>query len=191
MPYTYTNRKGLTYFLCQTLTKNGKSRYYFAREPKNAPVEKLPDGYQVDESVNGIVSVVKARPQLIFPEELVSVEVGLKKLPQSHKYQATIKDDQIVIYESRSADMGEVLSGFLGWKIPASLSQEFHERHAQFSAIMRFILVDPERRIFSPQRWCFRGSIDDWINVWSPDSIEILVKELLPKLGTDGFYELY
>jgi len=191
MPYIYTNRKGLTNYLCQTLTKNGKTRYYFAREPKNATVEKMPDGYQVDESVNGIVSMVKARPQLIFPEELVSVEVGLKKLPQSHKYQATIKNDQIVIYESRGADMGEVLSGFLGWKIPASFSQEFNESHAQFGPIMRFILEDPERRIFSAQRWCFRGSIDDWINVWRPDIIEILVKELLPKLGMDSFYELY
>ena len=190
MAYTYTNRKGLTYYLCQTLTKNGKTRYYFAREPKNAPVEKMPDGYQVDESVNGIVSVVKARPKLIFSEELVSVKVGLERLPQSHKYRATIKDDQIVIYESRGSDMGEVLAG-LGWEVPTSLGQEFHERHAQFSPIMRFILEDPEGRIFSPQRWCFRGSIDDWINVWNPDKIEILVKELLPKLGADRFYELY
>jgi len=33
-------------------------------------------------------------------------------------------------------------------------------------------------------------SIDDWIYILKPDIIEILVKEVLPKLGTDGFYEL-
>ena len=56
MPYTYTNRKGLTYFLCQTLTKNGKTRYYFAREPKNAPVEKLPDAILLDLGLPGGIS---------------------------------------------------------------------------------------------------------------------------------------
>jgi len=39
MPVTYTNRKGHTYYLCQGVTKTGKSRYYFAREPRGEPVE--------------------------------------------------------------------------------------------------------------------------------------------------------
>jgi hypothetical protein len=35
MPITYTNRKGVTYHLCRGVTKTGKPRYYFAREPKS------------------------------------------------------------------------------------------------------------------------------------------------------------
>ena len=56
---------------------------------------------------------------------------------------------------------------------------------------MRFILDDTEERIFSPQRWCFRGSIDDWISVGNSDKIDYLAKKLIPKLGTDDFYEFY
>ncbi len=56
MPITYTNRKGFTYYLCRGVTKTGKPRYYFAREPKDEPVEQIPDGYTISESVNGIVS---------------------------------------------------------------------------------------------------------------------------------------
>lgn len=190
MPFTYTNRKGFTYYLCQATTKTGKTRYYFAREPKELPVEKMPDGYQVEESVNGVVSVVKASPQLVSPEELATIEAALKKLPKSHKYRATIKNKQIIIYESRSADFGEVLAK-IGWSVPGGLGKELDERYAQFSPIMRFILEEPEERIFSPQRWCFRGSIDDWISAGSPAKIETLAKKLVPKLGTDDFYELY
>ncbi len=190
MPLTYTNRKGSTYYLCQTTTKTGKTRYYFAREPKDTPVEKLPDGYQVEESVNAVVSVVKASPKLVSTEELDTVEAALKKLPKSHKYRASIKKEQIIIYESRGADYGDVLAK-IGWNIPDSLGQELDERYAQFSPIMRFILEEPEERIFSPQRWCFRGSIDDWINIQSPAKIVVLAKELIPTLGTDDFFELF
>lgn len=190
MPFTYTNRKGFTYYLCQTTTKTGKTRYYFAREPKDTPVEVLPDGYQVEESVNAVVSVVKASPKLVLPEELATVEAALKKLPKSHKYRATIKNKQIIIYESRGADFDEMAAS-IGWSVPASLGQEFEERHAQFSPIMRFILENAEERIFSPQRWCFRGSIDDWIYILKPAKIEVLTKELIPTLGTDDFFELY
>jgi hypothetical protein len=103
---------------------------------KAAPVEKIPDGYQVEESVNGIVSLVKAHPQLILPEELARVETALKKHPKAYKYRAVIKNDQIVIYESQGTDF-------------------------------------------------------DWIYVGSSGKIDLLVKDLIPTVGTDDFYELY
>jgi len=42
MTITYTNRKGVTYHLCQGVTKTGKPRYYFARQPKGEPVPEIP-----------------------------------------------------------------------------------------------------------------------------------------------------
>jgi len=51
MPVTYTNRKGFTYYLCRGMTKTGKPRYYFAREIKDEPLEQIPDGYTISESV--------------------------------------------------------------------------------------------------------------------------------------------
>jgi hypothetical protein len=56
---------------------------------------------------------------------------------------------------------------------------------------MRFILNSSEGRIFIPQRWCFRGSIDDWINAGDSGKIDFLAEKLIPKLGTDEFFELY
>lgn len=190
MPFVYTNRKGSTYYLCQTITKTGKTRYYFARELKSAPVEEIPDGYQVEESVNGIVSLVKARPQLILPEELACVESALRKLPKAYKYRAVIKNDQIMVYESQSSDFIKIFA-HVGLTIHQSIAQEFEERDAQFSPIMRFILNDAEERIFIPQRWCFRGSIDGWIYIRGSGKIDLLIKDLIPTLGTDDFYELY
>ena len=190
MAYSYTNRKGSIYYLCQAYTKTGKIRFYFAREPKAIPVDKIPTGYQVQESVNGIVSLVKAHPQLILPRELASVEAAVKKHPQGHRYRAAIKKNQIVIYERQGSDFTEIFA-HIGLTAPKSIGQEFEERYAHYSPIMRFILDSIEGRIFIPQRWCFLGSIGDWINAGNSGKIEFLAEKLIPKLGTDEFYELY
>ncbi|MBC8450361.1 MAG: hypothetical protein H8D78_21720 [Chloroflexi bacterium] len=65
------------------------------------------------------------------------------------------------------------------------------ERYAQFTPVMRFILCDEDIRAFYAERWCFRGSIEDWIHVSAPGSVEEMAHKLIPTLGTDAFFELY
>ena len=48
MPITHINHKGVIFYLCCGVTKTGKPRYFFAREPdKGEPVEAIPEGYEV------------------------------------------------------------------------------------------------------------------------------------------------
>lgn len=65
MPVTYVNRKSVTYYLCKGKTPSGKARYSFAHEPKGNTIEQIPEGYAISESVNGVVSLVQLKPQLI------------------------------------------------------------------------------------------------------------------------------
>jgi hypothetical protein len=62
-----------------------------------------------------------------------------------------------------------------------------------YQPIMRFCLVDKERRLFTAERFCFRGSIDDWIELgWGEtDTLQMLVKRYVKALGTDAFYDLH
>ena len=195
MPITYTNRKGFTYFLNKGVTKTGKPRYYFARERKGEPVEEIPQGYQIEESVNGIVSLVKARRQLILPEESASVEAALQRHPKARNYRVAVKDKQVVIYERIGLDADEMIRIFEE-SFPVLLGtrkklEEESNRSAQFTPVMRFILDDPETRKYHAERWCYRGSIDDWIHVYRSGKIDHLAKQLIPVLGTDDFFELF
>jgi hypothetical protein len=95
MSITYTNRKGVTYYLCQGVTKTGKPRYYFAREPQDTPLERIPEGYTISESVNGIVSLVKTRPAQILPGEVAAVESAVRRHPKSRNYRVRIKQNRI------------------------------------------------------------------------------------------------
>jgi hypothetical protein len=196
MPVTYTNRKGHTYYLCQGLTKTGKLHYYFARTPKEGSPDQIPDGYRISESVNGIVSLGKDRPQLISPHEVACVEAVLARHPKGHDYRLAVQKNKIVIYERLGPDI-ETLSAIFGNISPLKSDtvkirlQEQLDKMARFSPILRFNLIDPEERKFTAERWSYLGDINDWIDIGASGSIDNLARQLIQKLGTDDFFELF
>jgi hypothetical protein len=191
MSISYTNRKGHTYFLCRGLTKTGKPRYFFARQPQAEPLDSVPPGYEIAESVNGIVSLVKAQPQLIAPEEIAAVQAALQRHRQAGHYRLAVKRNTLVVYESQGPDVEQLSRMFvhLG-PLPRSAVENL-ERSAQFAPILRFILRDAARREFTAERWCFLGSVDDWLVVGSAGDLQRLARQLIPLLGTEQFFELY
>jgi hypothetical protein len=195
MPITYTNRKGVTYHLCRGVTKTGKPRYYFAREPKGEVLNEIPPGFKISESVNGVVSLMHDRPSPIWPEEMVAVEAAVRRHPKVHNYRVGAKGDRIVVYERVGPDTRDLLTEFkhLGPFSPGQVKglQEILDRHARFTPVLRFILADAERRAFRAERWCYLGSIDDWIYIGQWEPIDQLASELIPALGTDEFFELH
>jgi YHS domain-containing protein len=56
--YAYKNSKGNTYYLHSrsTTLRNGKEQriYFFAREEKEGTLDKVPEGYAVSETANGL-----------------------------------------------------------------------------------------------------------------------------------------
>ena len=163
MTITYTNRKGFTYTLCKGSTKTGKPRYFFSREPKGELVAQIPEGCKIVESVNGVVSLTKDIPGKILADELVAVQQLLDRHPHARQYRLNVKPDRIQVYEG----------------------------HTQFMAVLQFILCDEKTRRYMAERWCFLGSIDDWISIDHTDSISALAARLIPKLGTDGLFEVF
>jgi hypothetical protein len=198
MPVTYTNRKGKTYILCQGTTKSGNPWYYFALEPKGEPLDEVPEGYEIRESVNGIVSLAKIRPQKILPEELADVEAAVARHRKAKNYRVRVKDDQIVIYTRSGPDAKDlaflfVSAGPMAARRAAELEESLN-KSARFKAEMRFVLDDEEKRIFHAERWCYKGSIDDWIELHARGSrgpIKKLARELVPKLDTEAFFDLW
>src|SRR5438105_4943701 len=170
MPVTYTNRKGVTYYLRRGVTASGKPRYSFAREPGDDPVEVLPEGRTIVESVNGTVSLVKDRPSPILPAEVTTVEAELRRHPKRDNYRVGAKGKIITIYE-RVGPSADGMAGILREEglavLPGAAARlrTMMDRTAQFSPVLRFILANPQQRTFRAERWCYLGSIDDWISI--------------------------
>lgn len=194
MPVTHTNRKGVTYFLCRSTTKKGKPRFVFAREPKAEPVEEIPEGYAIRESVNGVVSLARERPVPFRPEEIARVEAAVGSHPKQNNYRINVRHDWIEIHERLGPDADELggLLGRMGMLVAGKLSelQELQDKHAQFSPVLRLRLVDEERRVFEVQRMCYLGSMEGWIHIGAPGPLGKLVGEWIPLLGTDELFEV-
>jgi hypothetical protein len=64
MAFSFTNKRGVTYFLHSTSTtsKTGTTRtlYFFAKEKKAGVLDAIPAGYKVAETVNGLPVLKKA-----------------------------------------------------------------------------------------------------------------------------------
>lgn len=195
MPVTYTNRKGITYTLCQGVTKTGKPRYTFVRDPEGKRVVKeIPDGYKISESVNGIVSLIKERPPKLLSEEIETVKAAVHRHPKARNYRVNVKHDRIEVYESVGPDVDGLLSdlkeiGFLPRAKETDLRATL-ERSAQFTPVLRFILEDEGTRVYRAERWCYLGSIDDWIFI-TTGPVKQLARRMIPTLGTDEFFELF
>ena len=195
MPITYTNRKGKTYTLCQGVTKTGKPRYSFARNPKGKRVlEAVPEGWEISESVNGVVSLVRERVQRLLPEEIAAVEGALRRHPKARNYRVNVRPDRIEVYESTGPDVDGLFSDLRGLgllpKAKEADLQAVLERRAQFTPVLRFILEDEEMRVYRAERWCYSGSIDGWLFI-TTGPVEQLARRMIPTLGTDAFFELF
>jgi hypothetical protein len=57
--------------------------------------------------------------------------------------------------------------------------------------VLRFNLVDDKARAFFTERWCFLGSIDDWVPLMGGrGELKALVRKYCPHLGQESFFQL-
>jgi hypothetical protein len=190
MPVNYTNRKGVTYTLYRGQTSTGKPRYYFGHpgQGKGELVTELPPGFMIGESVNGVVSLVKDRPWLIQPEEVASVKAAVQQHPEAHRYRVAVKVNRIEVYEQVGPDYNTLVREL---HIPGlsrpGLAEELRaleERHAHFTPVLRFILLDQVRRQFGAQRMSSLGGIDDWLELYGQTGpVATLARALIPTLS--------
>ena len=167
MPVTHVNRKRDTYYLHAGKTKTGKPRYWISTKADGDLVESIPKGYEIYENPDAQVFLRKIVPQLVTPAEIAVVEEGLKRFAPGQTCLLDVQGDQIVIYHSKRGNM--------------------------YQKMLRFTLDDKTDRTFRVQRWCFKGSIDDWIDLWVSGGIgklPDLVREFCPHIGRDSFYDL-
>lgn len=191
MTVTHTNRKGKTYYLHQGTTKTGKPKYFFALRDEGDLVDTVPPGYEIYENPNGQVFLRKVRPQLITDEEVATVEAGMRQHCHLEHYIIDVKKDIIFIYTADQdidllAETFEIFPGVQAERARAAL-----ESVLSYSPMLQFVLVDEEKRLFEARRYCFLGSIDDWISIGGVEPLSELVKTYVQHLGEDSYYDLH
>ncbi len=189
MAIEYVNRKQKTYYLHEGKTKTGKPKYFFSMKAEGDLVEAMPEGYEIYENPNAQVFLRKIQPQMITPEEVAIVREGVKKFAKLDYFMVDVKGKHIVVYlcdQNVDSLMALVESSPIS---DAGLLDRMTQSFT-YSPTMQFVLVDEETREFAVERWCFRGSIDDWILLDSSTNLKSLVQKYARHLGQESFYDL-
>ena len=189
MPIQYTNRKQKVLTLYQKPNKKGTLRYYFSEKPSEGatPVEQIPGGYEIYENVHSQVFLRKQKPALIFPNELALVKEIMDKHGGAKRYRVDVKGKQIIIY-TPVEDVDFMLETF---GIPSEAWQERVMRNIRWNDVMRFELIDSNKRTFQAQRYCYLGRIDDWIEIGVSAPLETVLRSFVPHIEQDSYFELF
>jgi hypothetical protein len=188
MALQYTNRRGQTYVLHQGTTKTGKPKYYFSLKTEGNVLDSIPEGYEIYENPNSQVYLRKIQPKVFSDRELETVEQGIKRYSKIKKFIIEVKDKSIIIHlpDQDVGNVSDILS-LLGGR---DTSSKHLDTLLTYTPMMRFLRRKDSKNFFV-QRWCFRGSVDDWIDLDAGEDLESLVKKYAPHLGQESFYELY
>lgn len=182
------SRTGKTYYLHVKMTAAGKPNYFFSMDAGGPLAESVPEGYEVYENMGGQVFLRKKTAQPILPAELARVEAALLKHGESWKYRAEVKKNAIVIHEAGNmAGLDEMVIEFR--RRPLSASEK--AKHASYMAVLRFVLADKKTRAFVTERFCFCGSVDDWIYIGGPGTLSSQLSQFVKHLGRESIYELF
>ncbi len=191
MTVEYINRKGQKYYLHQGTTKTGKPKYFFSMKSEGTLVKIIPDGFEVYENPNAQVFLQRVQPKIITDEEIATVEKGMKELSGLQYFLIDVKKDTIYIYTADQDEkkLREVFSPF-AFATNENIQSAMNNCRS-YSSMLRFVLLDEDRRIFAAERFCFLGSIDDWIDIGLPNTLPNLVEKYVKHLAHDSFYELH
>ena len=151
-----------------------------------------PEGFEIDENPHTQVFLCRIPPKIITDEERRVVEEGMRTYADVQDYKIDVKGKAIVIY---TADQDiETLANLFKDMVPHPQSNTqlttLLRKESQYSPMLRFILDDEKRRTFVTQRYCFRGSIDDWIDI-GHGPLTKLVKQYVTHLGQESYFDLY
>jgi hypothetical protein len=190
MSIQHTTRTGKTYYLHVGQGKSGKPNYFFSTEPEGQLLNSVPEGFEIYENVGGQVFLRRKVPKLITDEELAMVKEALKRHAEDWRYKVEINKTAIIIYET-SDNTARLESFALPWISKAKIKQTVIQS-ANYMAVMRFVLADPDKRLFLAERFCFRGSVEDWIDIGGPaQKLAVVLKKFIKHLGKESIFELY
>ena len=190
MAVEYVNKKDDKYYLHEKKTKKGNPRYFFSKKKDDVLVKSIPDGYEIYENPNAQVFLRRIQPRVFTDEEISIVENGVRKYAAVEHFIVEARKNSIVVFlpDQDFSNLETILSRFV---LPGSPKlKNVLARSLTYSPMMRFVLVDKESREFEVERWCFLGSIDDWIEIDGSNDLAGLVKKYCKHLGKESFYEL-
>jgi len=183
--FTHTNRRSDTYYLHEGKTKLGKPRYFFALTVRAGALAAMPQGYEVSESMNGVVSVRRIGPSriTISDADVGVVETEVRRHAHLRYHRVRVDHEAIVVYApDRDPEVLNRVSvlPMLKAKVDAYMSE------TKYAPVFRFV---PEGQGYMAMRMTYRLR-GGWSSPLGEGPLAGLARRFVSKIGTEEFFEL-
>lgn len=193
--FRYTNRKGQTYYLHSGKTKTGKRRYFVAKTAGDGVLDAVPSGFEVVESINGVVSVRRIDPDArsVPDTDLARVRAELGRHRHLRRHRADAVKGEIIVFEPIGGLPDEVADLLVATLqlTPSQLEQRRPEldKGVRYTPVLRLVPLDG--RQYALFRMTYRGE-GGWSR-WAiaRGTIDALASKYLLYLGTEALFELH
>lgn len=187
MPISYTNRKGETYYVRTAKSKNGVRYYAIKSLPKaDEIVNKMPEGFSFYEfPTDARVMLCKTKVSIITDKEFSIVDSAMKKVIEVDDYIIEKKENALILYIS---DQNIILLKEMWVGTSEAKLRDILKKFRRYDERMRFIKADD---YFEIQRFCYLGSVDDWITIDAGNDLKKLAEKYCDHIDKESFYELF
>lgn len=190
---TYTNRMGETYYLHEGRTKTGKVRYFVAKTTREGVLSAMPDGFEVAESINGVVSVRKIdlSAARIPDADRALASSEMARHAHLHSHRIEVIKGEIIVFEPTGAISEDVIAEM---SRGLSMGPDGPDRRVvlrsrvRYFPVMKFVPC-PEPGDYSVYRMTYRGR-GGWSWPLASGPLQKLLIRYLRHVGTDEFFEL-
>jgi hypothetical protein len=187
---TYTNRHGEPYYLHEGRTKTGKARYFVSKGVGDGALRAMPEGFEITESINGVVSVRRTDPSRghapVGDLEAVRSEVAR----HAHLRRCVVEErgGEIFINEPEGgvdeAALGTMAAAF--FVSPERMGEASTPRRHRYRPVMRFSPDAPG--VYAVYRMTYRGQ-GGW-HILSAGPLAAMAKRFVAHIGKESFFEL-
>lgn len=197
MALEFKNRKGDSFYIKSRKTKKGNPAFFLTKKKDDKCLDIMPNGYEVFEKYDtGVLYVRKKKKSTFTKEEIALVEKELRSNKSLADYKLDVHGEEIKIYISEAGGGGggssQLLKMLGGLGMSENKLKNTYEFLKKYEEQMRIISSgDKESRLFQISRYCYRGSIDDWIPIGLDHDFEALIRKFLPHLGKESYYDLF
>ena len=186
MAIIFKNQRKENYYIKSKLTKTGKTTYFLTKKMDKDCLDFMPEAYEVFEKYDSrMMFIRKAMPKQFSEKELKIIENELKKNKSIVDFKLDSYGDEVKIYVAEENEISERLgmSSFDMKRLSAFLKN--------FSELMKIKVVSIDgNKSYEVMRFCFRGSIDDWITIGWDTDLKKLAQQYLIHLGKESYYDL-
>jgi hypothetical protein len=189
MALTYNNRRGETHYFKAVRTKNGSYRYYITKKDAGSLIDEIPKGFEIYEHPKDAKVVLRKKiVNKISEDEIEMIREAIKNLSALDDFLIDVKGNVLTVYFGRM-NRKEFKNIFPSGKTEKELETLYRELQTYIET-MRFVLEDEKNRRFTVQRWCYLGSINDWIDLETSDDLKTLAEKYCDHLGKESYFEL-